>query len=89
MTFEITQQDIESSNYISNQDCAVAKAVRRRLPDAHIAVGQRNVYVNGVCYYFDSMEFGLDPRSTYDPERFRTLDGFYIKPTTLELKGLD
>ena len=32
MKFQVTQEDIDNSNYGHNKDCAIAKAVKRELP---------------------------------------------------------
>lgn len=46
----ITGEDFVSSYYGSNTDCALAKALKRELPDANIRVGGTYVKVNSDVY---------------------------------------
>lgn len=53
MIITVTQEDIDqSSGYVSNTNCPIARAVKRMFPDANVNVGGWDVKVDGKNYQF-------------------------------------
>lgn len=49
----ITGKDLRESNYLSNSNCALAKALKRKFPNDRISVGGDYAFIGETYYSMD------------------------------------
>lgn len=50
MRFWIRTSDLKTANYCNSDDCALARAIKRKMPDALVVVTARRAEINGQHY---------------------------------------
>jgi hypothetical protein len=74
---EVLASDIKTSSFLNNEDCAVARALKRRFPDTHICVGGISVELDNSTYYItkESRKVLLE---AYDSKFIKEINNFVV-----------
>lgn len=65
MKIKISAKDFKDSDFMSNNNCALAKAIKRKLPGVEVREGVRFTSINGKTYLhepYTSERFNEDSR---------------------------
>lgn len=65
MNIHLITEDFKGSIYMSNDDCPLARALKRYFPNAEIAVGGTRLVINGKGYIFNDYKWSR--RTVVDP----------------------